>query len=94
MAVLYAKGLLAINENYVNAGPLGTTFTGKIVETTKIGKYEAIVPTLQDARGLLVSANIRLIPPIRSRLASQSAISGDETQNAPAYSARGVSNLI
>jgi len=46
MAVLYAKGLLAINENYVNAGPLGTTFTGKIVETTKIGKYEAIVPTL------------------------------------------------
>lgn len=46
MAVLHAKGLLAINENYVNAGPLGTTFTGKIIGTTKIGKYDAIIPTL------------------------------------------------
>jgi proline racemase len=46
MAVLHAKGLLAIGQDYVNAGPLGTTFTGRIEGTTKIGPYEAIVPTL------------------------------------------------
>lgn len=46
MAVLHAKGRLGIGEEYVNAGPLGTTFTGRIVETTKIGPYDAILPTL------------------------------------------------
>jgi proline racemase len=46
MAVLHAKGLLGIGEDYVNAGPLGTTFTGNITKTTKIGPYDAIIPTL------------------------------------------------
>ncbi|MEP4197644.1 MAG: proline racemase family protein [Aliishimia sp.] len=46
MAVLHAKGLLAKNRPYRNAGPLGTVFTGEIVETTKIGTYDAIIPTL------------------------------------------------
>ena len=46
MAVLQAKGLLEVGETYVNAGPLGTTFTGRIESLTKIGPYEAIVPTL------------------------------------------------
>lgn len=46
MAVLHAKGLLGVGEDYVNAGPIGTTFTGRIVETTKVGGYDAIVPTL------------------------------------------------
>ncbi len=46
MAVLHAKGKLDGGETYVNAGPLGTTFTGEIIETTTIGPYKAIVPTL------------------------------------------------
>ncbi len=46
MAVLHAKGLLGLGQDYVNAGPMGTTFTGRIVETTRVGDYEAIVPTL------------------------------------------------
>ncbi len=46
MAVLHARGLLASGEPYVNAGPLGTTFTGVIEETTTVGPYPAIVPSL------------------------------------------------
>lgn len=46
MAVLHARGLLGAGEDYVNAGPMGTTFTGRITGTTKIGPYEAIIPTL------------------------------------------------
>lgn len=46
MAVLHARGHLAEGQIYVNAGPLGTTFTGRIVETTRVGPYPAIVPTL------------------------------------------------
>lgn len=46
MAVLHAKGLLRVGEDYVNAGPLGTTFTGRIESTTRVGGYDAIVPSL------------------------------------------------
>ncbi|PUB12766.1 proline racemase family protein [Yoonia sediminilitoris] len=46
MAVLHAKGLLAVGEDYKNAGPLGTVFTGRITGTTKVGPYDAIIPTL------------------------------------------------
>ncbi|WP_291729492.1 proline racemase family protein [Leisingera sp. F5] len=46
MAVLHARGQLGIGQDYVNAGPLGTTFTGRITAETQIGPYKAIVPAL------------------------------------------------
>ncbi|KIC07805.1 hypothetical protein RA19_22015 [Leisingera sp. ANG-M1] len=46
MAVLHARGALSVGQDYVNAGPLGTTFTGRILEETQVGPYKAIVPTL------------------------------------------------
>jgi proline racemase len=46
MAVLHAKGLLKPGLDYVNAGPLRTTFKGRIEETTKVGPYDAIIPSL------------------------------------------------
>ena len=46
MAVLHAKGLLPIGQDYVNAGPLGTTFTERLTGTTKVGDYDAVVPTI------------------------------------------------
>lgn len=46
MAVLHAKGLLKTGEDYVNQGPMRTTFTGRIVEQTRIGPHDAIIPTL------------------------------------------------
>lgn len=46
MAVLHSKGHLKTGDRYVNRGPMGTTFTGRIVGETQIGPYPAIVPTL------------------------------------------------
>jgi len=46
MATLYAKGKLSLNQDFRHAGVLGTVFTGRLVEETKVGKYTAVVPTL------------------------------------------------
>ncbi|MEM6987135.1 MAG: proline racemase family protein [Pseudomonadota bacterium] len=46
MAVMHAKGLIDVGVDYVNAGPLGTTFTGCIESLTQVGPYTAVVPRL------------------------------------------------
>ncbi|MDO6798117.1 proline racemase family protein [Shimia thalassica] len=62
MAVLHAKGLLQTGQDYVNAGPMGTTFTGRIVETTQVGPYPAIVPTLAGQGWIYGTSNYTLDP--------------------------------
>lgn len=62
MAVLHAKGALKVGEDYVNAGPLGTTFTGRIVEETRIGPYPAIVPTISGQAWIYGTANWMVDP--------------------------------
>jgi proline racemase len=46
MAALHAKGQLGLNDDFVHEGILGTIFTGRLVEETKVGQYRAVVPTL------------------------------------------------
>ena len=46
MAVLHAKGLLELDEDFRHEGILGTVFTGRLVEETQVGVYRAVVPTL------------------------------------------------
>ena len=46
MAVMHAKGQLALDEDFVHEGILGTVFTGRLIEKTRVGPYEAVVPTL------------------------------------------------
>ncbi len=46
MAVLHAKGKLPLYQDFVHEGILGTTFTGRLVEETRVGPYAAVVPTL------------------------------------------------
>jgi proline racemase len=46
MAVLHAKGLLAIGEDFVHESIIGTVFTGRLVEETTIGGQAAVVPTI------------------------------------------------
>ena len=43
MAVLHARGELAVGQDFVYEGPLDTTFTGRIIEETTVGDYPAIV---------------------------------------------------
>jgi len=46
MAVLHAKGELKLNEDFRHESILGTVFTGRLVEETKIGPHTAVVPTI------------------------------------------------
>ena len=46
MAVLHAKGLLGLDEEFRHEGILGTVFTGRLVEETTVGERAAVVPTI------------------------------------------------
>jgi len=46
MAALYAKGKLRLNEDFRHEGILGTIFTGRLLEETRVGPYPAVIPTI------------------------------------------------
>lgn len=46
MAVLHAKGQLGLEEDFHHEGILGTIFTGRLESETKVGRYDAVIPTL------------------------------------------------
>jgi proline racemase len=46
MAALHAKGMLGLGQDFVHEGILGTVFTGRLLEETRVGPYRAVVPTL------------------------------------------------
>ena len=44
MAVLHARGELKVGQRFVSESIIGTRFIGQIVEETRVGGYQAIVP--------------------------------------------------
>ncbi len=46
MAVLHARGELGIGQDFRHEGILGTVFTGRLVEETRVGDLAAVVPTI------------------------------------------------
>jgi proline racemase len=46
MAALHAKGQLDLEQDFRHEGILGTVFTGRLVEETTVGPYQAVIPTL------------------------------------------------
>jgi proline racemase len=46
MAALHAKGRLGLNEPFRHEGVLGTVFTGRLVEETRVGPHAAVVPEI------------------------------------------------
>jgi len=46
MAVLHAKGQLGLNQSFFHESILGTLFTGRLIEETRVGSYQAVVPTI------------------------------------------------
>ena len=46
MATLAARGALRVGDTFRHEGILDTVFTGRIVEATTVGSYQAIVPTI------------------------------------------------
>jgi 4-hydroxyproline epimerase len=47
LAQLYAKGKLKIGESYIHESYIGSTFTGIVEDVTKVGEYEAIIPSIE-----------------------------------------------
>jgi proline racemase len=43
LALMHHYGKIGLNEPYINASPLGTTFEARLVEKTRIGDFEASV---------------------------------------------------
>ena len=46
MASLFEKNMLDVDTDFIHEGILGTTFTGRLVRKTKVGSYDAVVPTI------------------------------------------------
>lgn len=46
LAALYARGQIGLDEPLIFESIIGTEFEGKIVEVTKVGKFEAVIPEI------------------------------------------------
>ena len=46
LAVLHAKGLIETGETFVHESVIGTRFESSVVETTTVGDYPAVVPSV------------------------------------------------
>lgn len=62
MAVLHAKGELDLDRDFVHEGPLGTTFTGRLVEEATVGPYAGVVPEITGQGWITGFANYVLDP--------------------------------
>ena len=46
MATLWARGELDLGEDFVHEGILGTTFTGRLSSQTRVGEFDAVIPSI------------------------------------------------
>ncbi len=46
MAIMHAKGQLALGQKFRHASILGNVFTGELIEKVKVGNFDAVVPTI------------------------------------------------
>lgn len=47
LAQLFSKGKLEIGDSFIHESYIGSTFTGRIETETKVGKYKAIIPSIE-----------------------------------------------
>ena len=60
MAQLHANGELALGEPFVNESLIGTRFTGRLVEETRVGDLPAVVPEITGRAWVTGRAEYRL----------------------------------
>ncbi len=76
MAVLHARGQLAIGQDFVHEGILGTTWTGRLLRETTVGSYPAVVPQLTGSAWITGRADTASMTTTRSPTASPWATCG------------------
>jgi len=62
MAVLHARGRLDLETDFVNETLLGTSFTGRLVDTARVGEHEAVVPTITGSAWIIATTQQLLDP--------------------------------
>lgn len=62
MAQLHARGELDVGADFVNESFIGRAFTGRIIATTVVGPYDAIVPTVTGSAWITGTAQYMLDP--------------------------------
>lgn len=62
MAAMYAKGELDLDQPFRHEGLLGVVYTGHLVEKSKIGEYDAVVPTITGQSWIYGYGNLVLDP--------------------------------
>ncbi|RCS65719.1 proline racemase [Brachybacterium sp. JB7] len=62
MAVLHARGELDLHTDFVNESFIGTSFTGRLVERTRVGEIDAVVPTITGSAWIIATAQLLLDP--------------------------------
>ena len=62
MAQLHARGLLALNTDFVNESFIGTRFIGRLVGTDTVGSYPAVLPTITGRAWVTGTAQYLLDP--------------------------------
>jgi proline racemase len=62
MAVLHARGELAIGEEFVHESVIGTLFKGKLLEETQVSQYKAVVPEISGQAWITGFANYVVDP--------------------------------
>ena len=62
MAQLHARGELALNTDFVNESFIGTTFTGRLIDTATVGGLPAVVPTITGRAWITGTAQYFLDP--------------------------------
>jgi proline racemase len=62
MAQLHARGELSLNQDFVHASLIGSVFTGRLVATTEVGSFAAVVPTVRGRAWVTGLASYMLDP--------------------------------
>jgi proline racemase len=62
MAQLHARGELGLCQDFVHASLIGSRFTGRLVETTRMGAFPAVIPTVRGRAWITGLASYLLDP--------------------------------
>lgn len=62
MAELHARGELELGADFVNESFIGTEFTGRLLSTTTVGPYDAVVPQITGRAWITGTAQYHLDP--------------------------------
>jgi proline racemase len=62
LAQLFAAGELGLHEDFVHESVIGTRFTGKVVATTTVGEFDAVIPAVR-GRAWLTGISTYLLDP-------------------------------